>query len=225
MDPSVKVDIQPGPNGLHDTFANLGVGSNPSLRTVKTQKGDLVVPATVPDEVVSTAQSALQQLSKVIKGDNASEPSDRLHVAQSTSPYVAKTRLAGVQGSHFHRLKPIPGLAFAIRFSPQPEFIVLTKEQAAARRAQIRAGVESNGFFDDIGDFFSDVAEAVVSVVEIVVEEVNNAYQATFHFIEDAICKALDAVLEFASEVGIDTGTVTNYIQENKAIESTYDMS
>jgi hypothetical protein len=43
------------------------------------------------------------------------------------------------------------------------------------------------------------------------VEEVNNPYQATISFVEDAINKALDVVLEFASEVGIDTGAVSNY--------------
>jgi hypothetical protein len=128
MEPGGKVDIQPGPNDLHGSFANLGVGSNPPLCSVKTHKMDLVVLTTVPDEVVSTAQSALQQLSKVITGDSAREPSYRLHLTRSTSLYVAKTRIAGVRGSHLHRLKPFPGLLFSIRFLPQPEFVVLTKE-------------------------------------------------------------------------------------------------
>lgn len=109
--------------------------------------------------------------------------------------------------SRFHRLRPIPGLAFAIRFSNErPEFVILTKQQAAARRAAIRAGVDatlgpSNGFWDDIGDFFPDVGNAVVSVVEIVVEAGHEGYEATIHFVEDTINKALDTLLEFASEV------------------------
>lgn len=41
----------------------------------------------------------------------------------------------------------------------------------------------------------------MVSVAEVVVDAVDDAYEATIHFVEDTIEKALDAVLQFASEV------------------------
>ncbi|RSH85330.1 hypothetical protein EHS25_004726 [Saitozyma podzolica] len=228
MDEGARVDVQPGPNGMHDTFQNLGVGKNPDLREARDQNGNLVVPADTPDAVVASAQTALQTLSKVITGcsssatleQEAASTAARRHVAPSTPLTVARTRAAGEGASRFRRLRPIPGLAFAIRFSgdKSPEFVILTKEQAVARKAAIRARCDvvlgpSNGFWDDVGDFFSDVGTAVVSVVEVVVDAAVDAYEATIHFVEDQINKALDAVIEFASQAAAVASMVFDWVK------------
>jgi hypothetical protein len=225
MDPGVKVDIQPGPNGLHNIFANLGTPGNPSLRDVMTQTGQPVVPPGVPDAEVAVAQQALQHISSVIVGDQSTiGPSDRLHVAKLTSLSVARTRPAGAKGSHFGRLKPIPGLAFVIHFRPRPEFRVVSTEEAAALRAEMRrthdtaaaaegrhgrgrgaGGTEAPhglfDWFDDIGDFVSSVADGVVDVITVVVTAVGDAYEAAVSFIEGTIQGFVDMVIEFASQV------------------------
>jgi len=56
MDPSVKVDIQLSPNGLHATVANLSAPGQPSLRTITNQAGQPVMPPDNPDSEVAVAQ-------------------------------------------------------------------------------------------------------------------------------------------------------------------------
>lgn len=204
MEADTKVDIQPGPNGLHDTFGEMGKDKDhPSLRDVKTQDGQLLVPPTVSDPVVNAAQTALQNISNVIKGPDVPEPSaERLHVARTTALTVARTRTSdmGLKGSHFGRLKPIPGYAFVINFGSQPTCRQVSLAEAAALKTAMSDGA-LHGFWDDIGDFFSDAANAVVQVVEIVVEVIGDAYHATVHFIEDELRKIADMAIEFASQV------------------------
>jgi len=81
LEADTKVDIQPGPNALHDTIGNLGTEGH-YLREIKTQDNQPLVPPDVKDEVVDAAQTALVHLSKMIKGPAAPDPTaDRLHVA------------------------------------------------------------------------------------------------------------------------------------------------
>jgi len=106
----------------------------------------------------------------------------------------------GLKGSHFGRLKPIPGYAFVIDFKPEPACRQISLAEAAALKTAMSEGA-THGFWDDIGDFFSDVADAVVDVVQIVVQVIDDVYTATVHFLEDELKKITDMVIEFASQV------------------------
>lgn len=201
MDADATVDIQPSPNGFHDTMANVGTSDQTRLQNITLPDGSKLTSEADP-EILNDATNALNSVADIMTGDAEATPDDQKYVSESTSRQVARARPP--LGSTIRRLGTVRTFekltAFVIDFRGGLKHRTLDLEELAAVKADLRKSAKRrgsdgrhgnpDGFFDfieDVGDVFSNVANEIYDVTVVVAETVSEGVKATIHFLEETL--------------------------------------
>jgi hypothetical protein len=215
MAADAKVDIQPSPNGFHDTMANIGTSDQTQLQNITLGDGTKLTSETDP-EILKDATNALHSIADIMTSDAEATPDDQQYIYKSTSQQVARARPP--LGSAVRRLGLVRKFeqpkAFMIDFRGGLKHRTLDPEELAAVKADLRKSAKRvgsdgrhgnpDGFFDfieDVGDVFSNVANEIYDVGVVFVETAAEGVKATLYFLEQTIENVWEGILTAVTDV------------------------
>jgi hypothetical protein len=206
MDEDARVDIQPGPEDLHNKLQSCTPEDMQSIAGPGVDQTDL-----------ENAATAMQQLSAVITGPEsivANLRSDYIH--RSSSPHVARLHRQSTPSQQLGRLPVGYDLAFHISFRDGLRCTMLGKDQAVQLVETIRAA-SPNGFLGiDWGDVWDNVTDSVYGVTDVIVHVINDAVKVVVQgisLIEEGFQWAWNGVVQLATEIADIASSVFSYIK------------
>ncbi|KIM93327.1 hypothetical protein OIDMADRAFT_35822 [Oidiodendron maius Zn] len=212
MEEDAKVDIQPSPKDMHDTFSGLGQ-PNQGLADIQLPDGTpLITDPSIrsnPD-LLGHATTALQSISTVITGDATASTEDSQYIYHRSSLNVARARKGNAR--RLGKLQGRQNIAFLMDFRGGFTCKQLNEREVSEFHDSVQR-LTGWGWIDDIGDFFEDAAQSVYDVGQVVVNAIGDTVSAVITFTFNGISYVWNCVLETASQIANIAVQVFNTIK------------